>query len=73
MSFFDFLEMIISELVPAGLIITVIPSFIVFCLMKIWKIVIDIFKQVSTLRSLHKYKRKEVKGYERSFYACSRG
>lgn len=35
MSFFDFLEMIISELVPAGLIITVIPSFIVFCLMKI--------------------------------------
>ena len=28
---------------------------------------------MSTLRSLHKYKRKEVKGYERSFYACSRG
>lgn len=44
MSFFEFLEMIISALVPAGLIITVIPSFIVFCLMKMWKIVIDIFK-----------------------------
>ena len=44
MSFFEFLEMIISELVPVGLIITVIPSFIVFCLMKMWKIVIDIFK-----------------------------
>lgn len=75
MSFFEFLEMIISELVPAGLIITVIPSFIVFCLMKMWKIVTDIFKfnQVSTLRSLHKYKRKEVKDYERSFYACGRG
>ena len=44
MSFFEFLEMIISEIVPVGLIITVIPSFIVFCLMKMWKIVIDIFK-----------------------------
>ena len=37
MSFFEFLEMIISELVPVGLIITVIHSFIVFCLLKMWK------------------------------------
>lgn len=44
MSFFEFLKMIISELVPVGLIITVIPSYIVFCLMKMWKIVTDIFK-----------------------------
>lgn len=44
MSFFEFLKMIISELVPVGLIITIIPSFLVFCIMKVWKIVIDIFK-----------------------------
>lgn len=42
MSFENFLNMLITEIVPIGIIITIVPSFVAFCAMKAWRIFEDI-------------------------------
>ena len=42
MSFLDYIEMLIGYIMPIGIIITIVPSFVVFCVMKAWKIAVDI-------------------------------
>lgn len=42
MSFENFLNLLITEIVPIGIIITIVPSFVAFCVVKAWKIFEDI-------------------------------
>lgn len=40
----EFLTMMIREVVPSGIMITILSSFIMFVIMKIWRIFCDIIK-----------------------------
>lgn len=44
MKFAEFLTMIISEVIPLGIMITILSSFVMFVIMKIWRIFYDIIK-----------------------------
>lgn len=44
MKFSDFLTMMIGEVVPFGIMITILSSFIMFVIMKIWRIFCDMIK-----------------------------
>lgn len=40
----EFLKMMIGEVVPLGIMITILSSFIMFVIMKTWRIFYDIMK-----------------------------
>lgn len=40
----EFLKMMIGEVVPSGIMITILSSFIMFVIMKAWRIFCDVIK-----------------------------
>jgi hypothetical protein len=40
----EFLKMMIGEVVPLGIMITILSSFIMFVIMKTWRIFCDVIK-----------------------------